>query len=58
MASLNATWQGIEHFEDVPGSRALLRDLNALIDKYDGYQHPRSTRRPDDSHPRSSATAG
>jgi len=41
--SLNVTWQGIEHFEDVPGSRALLKDLNTLVKKYDGYDHPRST---------------
>ena len=41
--SLNVTWQGIEHFEDVPHPRALLKDLNALLQKYDGYNHPRST---------------
>lgn len=40
---LNVTWQGIEHFEDVPDGRALLQDLGSSLKKYDGYQHPRST---------------
>jgi hypothetical protein len=42
-AGLNVTWQGIEHFEDVPESRELLKDLGALLQKYDAFQHPRST---------------
>jgi len=41
--SLNMTWQGIEHFEDLPGARALLKDLGLLLQRYDGFQHPRST---------------
>lgn len=40
---LNVTWQGIEHFENVPGSRALLKDLGSFLQKYDTFQHPRST---------------
>lgn len=40
---LNVTWQGIEHFEDVPEGRALLKELGSLLQKYDGFQHPRST---------------
>lgn len=40
---LNVTWQGIEHFEDVPHGRALLKELGSLLEKYDGFQHPRST---------------
>jgi hypothetical protein len=40
---LNVTWQGIEHFEDLPGARALLNDLGSLLQKYDGFAHPRST---------------
>ena len=40
---LNLTWQGVEHFEDRAGSRALLKDLAALLQKYDSFQHPRST---------------
>jgi hypothetical protein len=40
---LNVTWQGIEHFEDIPNSRALLKGLGSLLQKYDAFQHPRST---------------
>jgi hypothetical protein len=40
---LNVTWQGIERFEDVPDGRALLKELGSLLQKYDGFQHPRST---------------
>lgn len=40
---LNVTWQGIEHFEDAAGARGLLKDLNSILQKYDGFQHPRST---------------
>jgi Domain of unknown function (DUF5060)/Protein of unknown function (DUF4038) len=42
-AGLNVTWQGIEHFEDTADSRALLKELNALLEKGDAFQHPRST---------------
>ena len=42
-AGLNVTWQGVEHFEDIPGIRPLLKDLGWLLQKYDGFQHPRST---------------
>ncbi|MFL6353516.1 MAG: DUF5060 domain-containing protein [Bryobacteraceae bacterium] len=41
--ALNVTWQGIEHFEDTAGSRALLHDLGSFLQKYDAYHHPRST---------------
>jgi hypothetical protein len=41
--SLNLTWQGIEHYEDVLNGRALLKDLNACLQNYDSYKHPRST---------------
>ncbi len=40
---LNVTWQGIEHFEDSAGSRALLSDMGSFLQKNDSYQHPRST---------------
>jgi hypothetical protein len=40
---LNVTWQGIEHFEDVTDSRALLKDFGSILQKYDSFQHPRST---------------
>jgi hypothetical protein len=39
----DATWQGVEHFEDHSGSRALLKQISAMLDKYDAYRHPRST---------------
>ncbi len=42
-SGLNVTWQGIEDFEDTQDSRSLLKDLNALIMKNDGFHHPRST---------------
>jgi hypothetical protein len=42
-APLNATWQGLERFEDRPGNRALLKDIAAALQKYDSYRHPKST---------------
>ncbi len=41
--SLNVTWQGIEHFDDVAGSRGLLRDMALFLKQYDGFHHPRSS---------------
>ena len=40
---LNVTWQGIPAFEDMVGARALLKDLYSLVQKYDGFDHPRSS---------------
>lgn len=40
---LNVTWQGIEHYEDAPDGRALLKDLGLSLQKYDSLRHPRST---------------
>jgi len=40
---MNVTWQGVEKFESRPGTRELLKDIGALLDKYDAYRHPRST---------------
>ncbi|HEX4748492.1 MAG TPA: DUF5060 domain-containing protein [Bryobacteraceae bacterium] len=40
---LNVTWQGIEQYESIPDSRALLKDMGAALEKYDSYRHPRST---------------
>lgn len=42
-AALNVTWHGIAHFEDRAGTRALLKDLAGLLEKYDSYHHPRTT---------------
>jgi hypothetical protein len=50
-AGLNVAWQGIETFEQVPHGRALLKDLFTLIQKYDGFDHPRSTDARDSSFP-------
>ena len=41
--TLNETWQGVENYEQVQDSRALLKDLDASLQKYDSYRHPRST---------------
>jgi len=41
--ALNVTWQGIQHFEDTPGSRLLLKQIGALLQQYDAFSHPRST---------------
>ena len=41
--ALNVTWQGIEHYEDIPEARALLKDLGSSLQKYDSFRHPRST---------------
>jgi hypothetical protein len=40
---LNVTWQGIERFEDVPGSRAMLKDINSVLRDQDAFHHPRTT---------------
>jgi hypothetical protein len=40
---LNVTWQGIEHFDEIEGSRGLLGDINLFLKKYDGFRHPRTT---------------
>lgn len=48
---LNVTWQGIEQFEEVPNGRALLKDLGLLLQKYDGFNHPRTTDARDSGFP-------
>ena len=40
---LNVTWQGIPAFEDTPGARPLLKDLYSVVQKCDGFDHPRSS---------------
>ncbi len=40
---MNVTWQGVGKYESRPGTRDLLKDMGALLDKYDAYKHPRST---------------
>ncbi|MGC2661631.1 MAG: DUF5060 domain-containing protein [Bryobacteraceae bacterium] len=41
--ALNCDWQGIEQFEDIKDSRALLKNIEDLINRFDTYHHPRST---------------
>ncbi len=41
--ALDLTWQGIERFEEQPGSRGLLKEVGTLIGKLDPYHHPQST---------------
>jgi hypothetical protein len=50
-AGLNVTWQGIQQFERLPGTRSLLKDIGLLLKKYDTFQHPRSTDARDSSSP-------
>jgi len=40
-AAMHVTWQGVEHFEDVPDGRALLKEIGALLKQLDPFQHPR-----------------
>ncbi|HMC62225.1 MAG TPA: DUF5060 domain-containing protein, partial [Candidatus Solibacter sp.] len=40
-AAMHVTWQGVEHFEDVPDGRALLKEMGALLKQLDPFQHPR-----------------
>lgn len=48
---LNVTWQGVQHFELLAGTRSLLKDLGSLLQQYDSFQHPRSTDARDSSSP-------
>ncbi len=50
-AGLNVTWQGIQQFDQLAGTRGLLRDMGLLLKKYDTFQHPRSTDARDSSSP-------
>jgi hypothetical protein len=42
-APLHVTWQGVEHFEDTMDTRALLKEIGALLKELDPYQHPRTS---------------
>jgi hypothetical protein len=42
-APMNVTWQGLQEFETYDKGRDLLKELGALLQKLDAYQHPRST---------------
>ena len=40
-AAMNVTWLGLEHFEDYPDGRALLKEVGGLLKQLDGYQRDR-----------------
>lgn len=42
LAPLNVTWELVQHWETYDGARGLLKDLGALVQKLDPYNHPRS----------------
>ena len=42
-AAMNITWQGVQYFEDSLDTRALLKEIGAVLKELDGYQHPRTT---------------
>ncbi len=48
LCAFNVTWagarfSGVLPFENKPNSRAILKDVGALIQKFDPYHHPRTT---------------
>lgn len=48
---LNVVWEGVQEFERVPDSRALLKGIAESLAKYDMIGHPRSTDARDSSSP-------
>ena len=42
-APMHVTWQGVEHFEDTMDTRALLKEIGAVLKEADPYQHPRTS---------------
>ena len=42
-AALNITWLGLPAFDNVPDSRAILKDAGAILTQFDPYDHPRTT---------------
>jgi len=50
-AGLNVTWQGLQQFDRLAGTRSLLKDVGLMLKKYDTFQHPRSTDARDSSSP-------
>jgi hypothetical protein len=41
--SYNITWQGVQEFEEYEDGRGFLKEIYSHIQKWDPYQHPRST---------------
>jgi hypothetical protein len=42
-AAFNVTWQGVDHFEDYAGGRALLKEIGLVLKEADPYGHPRTS---------------
>ncbi len=42
-AAFNVTWQEVMEWESYDGGRELLKQVAALLDKYDPYKHPKTT---------------
>ncbi len=42
-APMNITWQGVREFETYENGRALLKEIGALLQETDPYNHPRTT---------------
>jgi len=42
-APFNVTWEALEHFEDFPDGRALLKEIGTVLKEADPYKHPRTS---------------
>ncbi|HBY59648.1 MAG TPA: hypothetical protein DEH78_07475 [Solibacterales bacterium] len=42
-SGFNIVWQGVQEFEGYKDGRGLLKEIGALLKKFDPYRHPRST---------------
>lgn len=49
--ALDVAWEGVEHFEDLPHGRELLKGIYEEVQRLDTYNHPRSTDARDTSWP-------
>ncbi len=49
--ALNVAWQGVQEYEDIPDSRALLKSIGESLKNYDSFHHPLSTDARDTSSP-------
>jgi hypothetical protein len=41
--AFNVTWEMLEHFEDFPDGRSLLKEIGTVLKEADPYQHPRTS---------------
>ncbi len=42
-AALNIIWMGLPAFENIPNTRAILKDTGEILKRYDPYDHPRTS---------------